>query len=97
MIDKGLVRELEIDENAKYVYFGRSTASKDCRATEQENLYRLVIRAPFSNCGTQVIVSIQCPRVVAGWVAGYDDLFTITLTLTLQHKTDATGMYSNVM
>lgn len=55
VIDKGLVRELEIDEDAKYVYFGRSSASKDCRATEQENLYRLVIRAPFSNCGTQVI------------------------------------------
>nr|XP_039267691.1 uromodulin-like [Styela clava] len=55
VIDKGLVRELEIDDDAKYVYFGLSSASSHCRAKEEENLYKLSIQAPFSNCGTQVI------------------------------------------
>lgn len=55
VIDKDLVRDLEIDGDAKYVYFGRSSASRDCRAREEENLYRLSIKAPFTNCGTQVI------------------------------------------
>lgn len=55
VIDKGLVQELEIDDDAKYVYFGRSSAARSCRAVEEDNLYKLSIKAPFSNCGTQVI------------------------------------------
>jgi len=57
VINKGLVEELGLDGEAKYIYFGRSSATNQCRATEQNNLYQLSIRAPFSNCGTQVIVS----------------------------------------
>ena len=56
-IDKGLVRELGIDEDARYVYFGRSSGASQCRAIDDDNIYRLIIRAPFSSCGTQIIVS----------------------------------------
>lgn len=57
-IDRELVRELEIDDNAQYVYFGHSSASNKCRAQVVDNSYILKIRAPYSSCGTQVIVSI---------------------------------------
>jgi len=58
-IDKGLVRDLGIDDAARNVYFGRSTGNQQCRAADTDNLYRLIIRAPFSACGTQVIVSMM--------------------------------------
>ncbi|XP_078493973.1 uromodulin [Ciona intestinalis] len=55
VIDKGLVQELQVDDDARYVYFGKSSAGQQCRASEDGNLYRLSILPPFSNCGTQVI------------------------------------------
>uniref|UniRef100_H2YPU7 ZP domain-containing protein n=1 Tax=Ciona savignyi TaxID=51511 RepID=H2YPU7_CIOSA len=55
VIDKGLVQELQVDDDARYVYFGKSSAGQQCRATDEGNLYKLSILAPFSNCGTQVI------------------------------------------
>lgn len=54
VIDRGLVQELGIEDDVDFVFFGRSTAGKECRATEEDNLYKLSINAPFSNCGTQV-------------------------------------------
>jgi len=54
VIDRGLVQELGIEDDVNFVFFGRSTAGRECRATEEDNLYKLSINAPFSNCGTQV-------------------------------------------
>lgn len=54
VINRGLVQELGIEDDVDFVFFGRSTASRECRATEEDNLYKLSINAPFSNCGTQV-------------------------------------------
>ncbi|CAK8674827.1 pancreatic secretory granule membrane major glycoprotein GP2-like [Clavelina lepadiformis] len=55
VIDKGLVQELEIDDDVRFVYFGRSSASSQCQATEENNLYKLSIQSPFTSCGTQAI------------------------------------------
>ena len=57
VIDRGLVQELSIEDDVNYVFFGRSTAGRECSATEEDNLYKLSITAPFSNCGTSVSVS----------------------------------------
>jgi len=54
VIDRGLVQELGIEDDVNYVFFGRSTAGRECSATEEDNLYKLSITAPFSNCGTSV-------------------------------------------
>jgi len=55
VIDKGLVQELGIEDDVNFVFFGRSTAGANCRAQEEDNLYKLSIQAPFSNCGTKVV------------------------------------------
>ena len=64
-IDKGIVRELQIDDDPKYVYFGQmesqtassnaTTQVQQCRAREDDDEYVLEIRAPFTGCGTQVL------------------------------------------
>jgi len=54
VIDRGLVQELGIEDDVDFVFFGRSTANSQCRATEEDNLYKLSINAPFTNCGTQI-------------------------------------------
>jgi hypothetical protein len=56
-IDKGIVRELQIDDDPKFVYFGQmdSVAENMCRAREDDDEYVLEIRAPFTGCGTQVL------------------------------------------
>jgi hypothetical protein len=61
-IDKGIVRELQIDDDPKFVYFGQSTTERttpentnSCRAREDDDEYVLEIRAPFTGCGTQVV------------------------------------------
>lgn len=72
-IDKGIVRELQIEDNPKFVYFGQmdtsaadravidaeefaSTNNPDCRAKETDDgEYTLLIRQPFTACGTQVV------------------------------------------
>jgi hypothetical protein len=74
-IDKGIVKELQIEDNPKYVYFGQMDPTNvnqvidhstdlaefpnnaaDCRANESEDgEYQLIIRQPFTACGTQVV------------------------------------------
>lgn len=72
-IDKGIVRELQIEDNPKFVYFGQMDTSTsdtavtnpeeypigdnpDCRAKETDDgEYSLLIRQPFTACGTQVV------------------------------------------
>jgi hypothetical protein len=57
-IDKGIVRELQIDDDPKFVYFGQMESVNNgttCHAREDDDEYVLEIRAPFTGCGTQVL------------------------------------------
>jgi hypothetical protein len=57
-IDKGIVRELQIDDDPKFVYFGQMEAVNNgttCHAREDDEEYVLEIQAPFTGCGTQVL------------------------------------------
>lgn len=67
-IDKGIVRELQIDDDPRLVYFGQMYSNQatedaaisestsnmdDCRAIETEdNEYQLTLLTPFTGCGT---------------------------------------------
>lgn len=64
-IDKGIVNELQLEDDPSLVYFGNAMSAssgdedevvQDCRAKEnQENEYQLTLVQPFTGCGTKII------------------------------------------
>jgi len=60
-IDTGIVEELKLDTFEDYVYFGNTESNNDvdngddCKATKEDDKFKLKLKAPFNGCGTEML------------------------------------------